>query len=275
MKLHIVMLLLAALFMVPILIAAIAGNAKSIRGLDVCNITGSHEGANVTRVAEAAFTAPHLLGRKGTGNRQILVGTATDRPLGSVADEVAIGGSIGIQLLGGADTRILVASGAITVDAPVYTAASGKVSASWVAGCWFVGYALTATTTDGDEIEVLTVVPVQLQVPVSVSATGGTISALQALQNIHVSNAGASGASTWALPAALPGMRVTAIVEAAQELRLDPNGTETVALPSTGVQSAAGKYIGADALAEKVQLVCLTAGTWDVVDFSGTWTAEA
>jgi hypothetical protein len=97
-----------------------------------------------------------------------------------------------------------------------------------VAGCWFVGYALTATTTDGDEIEVLTVVPVQLQVPVSVSATGGTISALQALQNIHVLNAGASGASTWALPSALPGMRVTAIVEAAQELRLDPNGTETV-----------------------------------------------
>lgn len=275
MKLHIVMLLLAALFMVPILIAAIAGNAKSIRGIDVCNVTGSHEGANVTRVAEAAFTAPHLLGRKGTGNRQILVGTATARPLGSVADEVAAGGSIGLQLLGGADTRILVANGAITVDAPVYTAADGKVSATWVAGAWFVGYALTATTTDGDEIEVLTVVPVQIQVPVSVSASGGTISALQALQNIHVSNAGASGASTWALPAALPGMRVTAIVEAAQELRLDPNGTETIALPSTGVQSAAGKYIGADAVAEKVQLVCLVAGTWDVIDFSGTWTAEA
>ena len=175
MKLHIVMLLLAALFMVPILIAAIAGNAKSIRGIDVCNITGSHEGSNVTRVAEAAFTAPHLLGRKGTGNRQILVGTATARPLGSVADEVAAGGSIGLQLLGGADTRILVANGAITVDAPVYTAADGKVSATWVAGAWLVGYALTATTTDGDEIEVLTVVPVQIQVPVSVSASGGTI----------------------------------------------------------------------------------------------------
>lgn len=109
---------------------------------------------------------------------------------------------------------------------------------------------------------------------VLVSATGGTITREQALRHIYVSNAGASGAAVFALPKAEPGLRVTAIVEAAQQLRLDPNGTETVALPSTGVQSAAGKYIWADAATEHVNLVCLVKGTWDVIGYSGTWTAE-
>lgn len=111
--------------------------------------------------------------------------------------------------------------------------------------------------------------------PVLVSATGGAVTRSMALRHAYVSNAGASGAATFTLPAAEPGLRVSAVVEATQQLRLDPNGTETIALPSTGVQSAAGKYITADALAESVELVCLTKGTWDVVNFQGTWTAEA
>lgn len=110
--------------------------------------------------------------------------------------------------------------------------------------------------------------------PVLVSATGGTVTREMALRHAYVSNAGASGAAVFALPKAEPGLRVSAIVEATQQLRLDPNGTETVALPSTGVQAAAGKYIWADALAETVELVCLVKGTWDVVNFQGTWTAE-
>jgi hypothetical protein len=69
-------------------------------------------------------------------------------------------------------------------------------------------------------------------------------------------------------------MRVVAVVEAAQELRLDPSGTQTIALPSSGVQGAAGKYLTADAVGEKVDLICITTGTWDVVSYSGTWTAE-
>ena len=112
-------------------------------------------------------------------------------------------------------------------------------------------------------------------VPVLVSASGGTVTASESYRNIHVSNAGATGAATFALPAALPGMQVTAIVEAAQQLRLDPNGTETIALPSSGVQGAAGKYLVADAVGENVSLVCLTAGTWEASNFTGTWTAEA
>lgn len=111
--------------------------------------------------------------------------------------------------------------------------------------------------------------------PVIVSATGGTVTREQALRHVYVSNLGASGATTFALPAAEPGLRVTAVVEVAQMLRLDPNLTETIALPSTGVQGAAGKYLEANALAETVELVCLSKGTWDVVNFQGTWTAEA
>lgn len=89
-----------------------------------------------------------------------------------------------------------------------------------------------------------------------------------------ISNAGASGAAVFALPAATVGLEFYFLLEAAQELRIDPNGSETIALPSTGAQGAAGKYLAADAVREHVHLVCLTAGTWDVLDYSGTWTAE-
>ena len=265
-----------AALLIALIIAPMLGVARLFapRGVDAINaLAGSHEGGLVTRITEAAFTAPHLLCRKGTADRQILVGTATARPLGVVTDAAAVTTNIGVQVLGGGSSVVMTASGAITVDAPVYTAADGKVTATAAAGCWLVGTALTAAA-DTDEFEVLPCVPVLVTVPVTVSATGGAVSALQALQNIHVSNAGATGAATFTLPAAVVGMRVTANVEAAQELRLDPNGTETIALPSSGVQGAAGKYLTADAVGERVQLVCFTAGTWDVIDYTGTWTAE-
>jgi hypothetical protein len=109
--------------------------------------------------------------------------------------------------------------------------------------------------------------------PVLVDADGATLT--PALSGGVISNAGAAGAAVFALPPAVVGLDYTFVVEAAQELRIDPNGTETIALPSSGVQGAAGKYLTADAVGEKVHLVCLTAGTWDVEHYSGTWTAEA
>jgi len=89
------------------------------------------------------------------------------------------------------------------------------------------------------------------------------------------SNAGASGTITLALPAATVGMRFLFYVGAAQQLRIDPNGTETISLPSTGVAGAAGKYLVADAIGETVDLFCPVAGTWAVLGYTGTWTAEA
>jgi len=89
------------------------------------------------------------------------------------------------------------------------------------------------------------------------------------------SNSGASGEVTLALPAAKIGMRVPLHVLAAYELRADPNGTETIALPSTGSQGGAGEYITANAVGEYCELVCKVDGQWDVEKYIGTWTAEA
>lgn len=91
---------------------------------------------------------------------------------------------------------------------------------------------------------------------------------------VHTNN-GASGAVTCSLPAATVGLRFIFTVEAAQEHRIDPNGTETISLPSSGVPGAAGKYLTADAIGESVELFCSKAGSWRVRGFTGTWTAEA
>jgi hypothetical protein len=85
-------------------------------------------------------------------------------------------------------------------------------------------------------------------------------------------NAGAAGAITFALPAATPGLNYYFRVSAAQELRIDPNGTETISLPSNGVPGAAGAYLTADAIGETVRIVCPVAGTWAVFGYTGTWT---
>ncbi len=86
---------------------------------------------------------------------------------------------------------------------------------------------------------------------------------------------GAAGAITFSLPAATVGQRYKFLVGAVQELRIDPNGTETIALPSSGVQGAAGKYLTADAVGEGVEIECCIAGQWQVWAFTGTWTAQA
>lgn len=87
-------------------------------------------------------------------------------------------------------------------------------------------------------------------------------------------NEGASGAITFALPPATKGQWYRFVVKAAQELRIDPNGTETISLP-TGVQQAAGKYIGADAIGERISVECVKDGLWETSEAVGTWTAES
>lgn len=87
-------------------------------------------------------------------------------------------------------------------------------------------------------------------------------------------NEGAGAAKTFSLPAATVGQWFRFVVKAAQELRLDPNGTETISLP-TGVQQAAGKYIGADAIGERISVECVKAGEWETTEAVGTWSAEA
>lgn len=86
-------------------------------------------------------------------------------------------------------------------------------------------------------------------------------------------NAGASGAIVLTLPAATVGLTFRFVVRAAQELRIDPAGSETISLPSTGVPGAGGAYLTANAIGEAVELFCDTAGTWTAGFFTGTWTA--
>lgn len=87
-------------------------------------------------------------------------------------------------------------------------------------------------------------------------------------------NEGASGTAVFALGAAAVGVTLTFVVMAAFELRIDPSGTETIALPSTGAQGAAGKYLTADAVGEWVTLLCVKAGEWAVTGYAGTWAHE-
>jgi len=89
-----------------------------------------------------------------------------------------------------------------------------------------------------------------------------------------ITNEGAEGAAVFALAAAAVGVELTFMVMAAQELRIDPAGTETIALPSTGAQGAAGKYLTADAVGEWVTLVCVKTGQWQVKGYFGTWAHE-
>ena len=87
-------------------------------------------------------------------------------------------------------------------------------------------------------------------------------------------NEGATGAAVFALGPSAVGVELTFVVMAAQELRIDPSGTETIALPSSGAQGAQGKYLTADAVGEWVRLLCVKAGQWQVTGYAGTWTAE-
>lgn len=108
---------------------------------------------------------------------------------------------------------------------------------------------------------------------VEAHTAGDTLTAAES-DSIH-SNTGAEAAVTLVLPAAVAGLTYTFWVGAAQELRIDPNGTNTIALPSTGAQCDAGKYIVADAAGEFVVVKCITAGAWEVLAYRGTWTAES
>lgn len=79
---------------------------------------------------------------------------ATDQPVGTSMDDTDAGEPQGIRLFS-AGTTPMVAAAAITRLAPVYTAASGKITSTPVEGCKLVGIALEAAGADGDEIEVL------------------------------------------------------------------------------------------------------------------------
>lgn len=92
-------------------------------------------------------------------------------------------------------------------------------------------------------------------------------------QKAHYTNEGATGAVNFNLPAATKGQEYSFGVVAAQTFNINPNGTDKVCLPTTGVPGAAGKGITHNTAGMTARLVCLTAGLWQVMGSTGTWTA--
>jgi hypothetical protein len=124
---------------------------------------GTHDGHCTFAAAEpipAKFLLVSLATDAGTGKIKIW-GTATDIPLGIAPDEAGPGDPITVDLLGGAQTRIMVAGGAIPSGAPVVAADGGAIIAMPVeAGTyWQVGMALDGAVASGDRVEILSCFP--------------------------------------------------------------------------------------------------------------------
>lgn len=243
---------------------------KSLDGLMNFPYTGSSDLGRFLRVKRSGVTvavADAVDTSVGTLNQRVIgVPTSGAMPIGA--------GSGAAVLLNNEDgTRLVIASGAITAGADVFEDDGGKYGATAVGR--YAGWAVTAAFADGDIFELCTE-PRPKADAISVKTANYTVT--YADRGKTFSTEGASGAVTFALPAAVlcvPPARFNFHVGATQELRIDPNGTETIALPSTGAQSAAGKYITADANGENVAIVCRKAGQWQVESYIGTWTAEA
>jgi hypothetical protein len=85
-------------------------------------------------------------------------------------------------------------------------------------------------------------------------------------------NTGATGETIFNLPAGADGYKVRADVTAAQYLRLDANGTETIRYLAT--QTAVGGYIRSNVVGNVVELDW--SGTeWVVVNMGGAWTYDS
>jgi len=112
----------------------IEGNTKSI-----LNGAGA-----IARAIRVKITSG-VLAVAGIGDREIGVMTARV--------EIADHGSVYLRTAAG--TVQMVASKSIAVGAPVYTAASGKVSDAQGVGAFAIGEALEAASGDGAIIEVL------------------------------------------------------------------------------------------------------------------------
>ena len=111
--------------------------------------------------------------------------------------------------------------------------------------------------------------------PKTIVATAATaITHADAVRGVVVSNKGASAEVVVSLPAAVPGMRVTGVVQAVQLLSFDPVDTEIV-YGTAGVALTEDVAIKGNALGEYITLTCLEKGFWTVTSFSGTWTATA
>lgn len=133
---------------------------------EVSNIAeGTSETGNRSYLADAVFSARHLVVKVGSdANHVDLAGTA-DIALGVIDDQAdAIDDPVNVQLLGAKRGTVkMTASAAITAGAMVVTAASGKIrTLPGTTGTYYIiGRAREAAGADGDVIEVIPCFPIQ------------------------------------------------------------------------------------------------------------------
>lgn len=149
------------LALVAMILAPFAALARALApaGLDACNVQGTYEDT-ITRKAEGALAAHLLVANGTTAGTQVKLCTASLRPLGTVYDDTVDTGDVGVELLMGASTRIVIASKAIAAGVRVYATAGGKVTDAVVTGAYLVGESLTAAAADGSEFIIMPLSPV-------------------------------------------------------------------------------------------------------------------
>ncbi len=84
-------------------------------------------------------------------------------------------------------------------------------------------------------------------------------------------NTGASGTITFSLPAATVGQHYYFAIGAAFELQVDPQPSENISLPPTGVLQGNGVDIFSNVVGETLHVICAVTGTWNVWGTTGTW----
>ena len=225
-----------------------------------------------TKIFEASGALAIHLRVKDNGSSLLALAGTGEEALGTLTQAaLAANDKVAVLLASAQGTRKVVAAGAISAGAKLYPAASGQVNDVPLGKQ--IGIALEAATAASDVIEMLDLVAQQGDTKVVEAHTADDTLTIAESGSVHTT-AGAAATVTFSMPAATLGLEFFFQVGAAQELRIDPNGTETCALPSSGVQGAAGKYLTANADGETVHLICTTAGAWSVFGYTGTWTAE-
>lgn len=215
---------------------------------------------------------PFRFVRKDTSTSKFVYADAGEVPDAITMDRVeAADKNIALVAINSPGGWPIHCAAAIALGVDVYVADDGKGSGTVVGAP--VGRLMTAAGAADDVVPIMLRPGLTETEPVLVKTADYTL--LASDSGKVFTNTGAAGAVTLSAPAAKKGMKFTLMVNAAQAFRFDANGTETVALPSTGAQGAAGKYMEADAVGEWAEWICIEDGKWAILGYAGTWTAQA
>ena len=127
---------------------------------------------HATAVADAPFTSRYLIAKRGANEYSIAIAGQGDIPYGVVPDmtpttDTDLSYPLPVNILGlNEDTERMICSGAIAIDQLLTTDAAGQVRPvpSAAGTYWVLGKAKTATTAQGDQVEVIPSFPHQVTI---------------------------------------------------------------------------------------------------------------